>query len=355
MGNTEGAESLGALGRAAAGCGDAAGRCHIRRVGSGRRPGGPAPQYLGPDRGPDVRRTNRAYGDPPPRRRRPGRRRGYETADLYDPATGTFTPTGSMSVARTNATATLLQSGEVLVAGGVDNTGRQVASAELYDPATGTFTPTGSMHTARSGHTADAARRRQGARRRGRLQPPRFCNAGSFLDNLTSAELYNPKTGTWTVTGSMHFEREYFTATLLAERTVLVAGGFASCDDDFCSDNRQAEIYNPTTGTWSITGSMHVAREQFTATLLTDGEVLVGRRPERGWVQRKREDLFRGGALQPRRRGPGPRRARCPSRGSARPRSCCPEPDGCSPPAGRATPPARSSSRHWASGCRRGR
>jgi N-acetylneuraminic acid mutarotase len=102
-----------------------------------------------------------------------------------------------------------------------------------------------------------------------------FCDSGSFLDNLTSAELYNPKTGTWSVTGSMHFEREYFTATLLQNGRVLVAGGFANCDDDFCSDNRQAEIYNPATGTWSVTGSMHVAREQFTATLLTDGEVLA--------------------------------------------------------------------------------
>ena len=201
---------------------------------------------------------------------------GAETADLYDPSTGTFTPTGSMSVTRTNATATLLPSGNVLVAGGVDSRGRQLASAELYDPATGTFTPTGSMHTARSGQTAtllgDGKVLVAGG---GCNKGHGFCNAGSFLDNLASAELYNPKTGTWNVTGSMHFERQYFTATLLGDGDVLVAGGFASCDDSFCSDNRQAELYDPKMGTWSVTGSMHEAREQSTATLLGNGEVLV--------------------------------------------------------------------------------
>jgi hypothetical protein len=200
---------------------------------------------------------------------------GTNTAELYDPARGTFTPTGSMSVARTDATATLLSSGDVLVAGGVDTRGRQVASAELYDPATGTFTPTGSMGTARSGHTATLLPNGKVLVAGGGCNHRGDCDSGSFLDNLRSAELYNPKTGTWSPTGSMHFEREYFTATLLHDGRVLVAGGFATCDDDFCSDNRHAELYDPASGTWSVTGSMHKAREQFTATLLTDGEVLV--------------------------------------------------------------------------------
>jgi Kelch motif/Galactose oxidase, central domain len=201
---------------------------------------------------------------------------GTKTADLFDPSTGTFAPTGSMSVDRSDATATLLPDGGVLIAGGIDSRGRQVQSAELFDPSTGAFTPTGSMHTARSGQTATLLDNGRvlvaggGCNRGGG-----FCNAGSFLDNLSSAEVYNPKTGTWSITGSMHDPRQYFTATLLGDGDVLAAGGFAQCDDSFCSDNRQAELYDPAKGTWSLTGSMLVAREQFTATLLTNGEVLA--------------------------------------------------------------------------------
>ena len=270
------AESLGALGRADTRRGAAARRGRIRRVGSGGSPDGATAQHLVPDRGEmSVARAGQtatllpdgdvlvAGG-------------GTRTAELYNPSTGAFTPTGSMSVARTDATATLLPSGEVLVAGGVGSRGRQLASAEIYNPSTGTFNPTGSMHTARSGHTATLLGNGKvlvagGGCNKGHGN----CDAGSFLDNLRSAELYNPKTGTWSTTGSMQFEREYFAATLLGDGDVLVAGGFATCDDDFCSDNRQAELYDPKTGTWSATGSMQRAREQFSATLLANGDVLV--------------------------------------------------------------------------------
>ena len=132
------------------------------------------------------------------------------------------------------------------------------------------------MHTARSGQTATLLGDGKVLVAGGGCNKGRgFCNAGSFLDNLSSAELYDPEKGIWSVTGSMHFERQYFTATLLGDGDVLVAGGFASCDDSFCSDNRQAELYDPKVGTWSVTGSMHEAREQFSATLLANGDVLV--------------------------------------------------------------------------------
>ncbi len=200
---------------------------------------------------------------------------GSATAELYDPATRAFTPTGPMPVAVTDATATLLPGGDVLVAGGRHGS-RQVASAELYDPAGGTWTATGSMHVARSGQTAtllpDGKVLVAGGGCNGQGNG---CDAGSFLSNLTSAELYDPATGRWSVTGAMRIGRQFQTATLLSDGKVLVAGGFVSCDDDFCSDTKTAELYDPGTGTWAGTGSMHAAREQQTATLLRTGQVLA--------------------------------------------------------------------------------
>ena len=207
---------------------------------------------------------------------------GTATAELYHPAGGTWSPTGSMSIARTDATATLLPNGRVLVAGGCCQPGNPYAglsSAELYDPMTGKWTLTGSMNKGRSQFTATLLDNGDvlvaGGDCNGSLSVPYGCDAGSFLVNQRTAELYDPATATWTLTGSMSAGRALHTATLLPNGEVLVTGGFNSCDDDFCTDLSDAQIYDPVTGRWLHTASMHAAREQQTATLLPDGDVLV--------------------------------------------------------------------------------
>jgi hypothetical protein len=171
-------------------------------------------------------------------------------------APGSGSTTGSMAAGRASHTATLLPNGQVLVAGGYynDGTAQALRSAELYDPKAGTWSATNSMYFDRLSHTATL------------LPSGKVLVTGGSYPYLSdnTCELYDPATGAWSNANPMYGSRSSHTATLLPNGKVLVAGGVSIC-----------ELYNPATGTWALTGPLPDARALHTATLLRNGKVLV--------------------------------------------------------------------------------
>jgi hypothetical protein len=194
-------------------------------------------------------------------------------SELYDPAVDSFVRSGSMVGGGGFDTATLLKDGRVLFAGGRGaaqpggTNPAYLASAEIYDPATGEFTRTGSLTTPRQ--QSQAVRLSDG---RVLVVGGNAGNAGDQVHLLAAAELFDPATGKFTPTGSMQNSRSEFTATLLQDGRVLVAGGQGDCSAGACET---AEIYDPATGTFTGTGSMEYWRMGHASVLLEDGRVLV--------------------------------------------------------------------------------
>jgi hypothetical protein len=188
-------------------------------------------------------------------------------AAVYEPASGTFSETGAPSIARSLSTLTTLADGRVLLAGGFltpemfedpeQAALADPASAEIWDPANGRFERTGQMSVGRYGHTATL------------LPDGRVLLAGGELD--ATAELYDPQTGAFhAVNDKMSTARLYAAAAQLADGRVLVTGG--STGDSVSSG---AELFDPSTQTFSVVGPMAVGRAEHTATTLGDGRVLV--------------------------------------------------------------------------------
>jgi hypothetical protein len=187
------------------------------------------------------------------------------SAELYDPASGTWSDTGSMLKPQAGFPPTLLLDGRVLV-GDVDDPDPatdddEIAGAEVYDPANGTWSSAGNVCF---GDTATLLRD-------GRVLG--ICQSGP--------QVYDPDGGTWSATGTMIAPRHYHTATMLRDGKVLVAGG--SDGGDIPVD--AVELYDPGTGSWTAIQNTHFDPPSCVgcsgggawATLLQDGTLLLMR------------------------------------------------------------------------------
>ena len=196
------------------------------------------------------------------------------SAEIYNPATNTWTATGSLNIARRSATATLLNDGRVFVAGGNDRASATsslpMASCEIYNPATGLFTLTGNMTTPRASHSAV------------------LLNDGTVLLNggsnglgtafpTTLAEIYDPVANTFTAVGPSRFPHLAQVGVKLRDGRVLLPGTYYNLTHTAEGGNMspECEIYDPVTRTFSVTGSMLMKRIDIGAQLLLDGTALV--------------------------------------------------------------------------------
>jgi N-acetylneuraminic acid mutarotase len=189
-------------------------------------------------------------------------------ADLYNPATNSFSAASAMGSARGAPAAILLPGGKVLVAGGADGSGSPLSSAEVYNPASNSWANTAnSMSSPRIAPTISL------------LPNGKVLIAGGESQTTpstavtASADIYDPSTNSFTPAASMHAGRVLGEQTTLGTGQVLVAGG-ASISGGSTSVLQGAEVYDPATNTWNSTGSLNESRAAQGQVLLPSGQVL---------------------------------------------------------------------------------
>lgn len=203
-----------------------------------------------------------------------------DSAEVFDPASGDWRPVGAMSVRRFAHEAVPLLDGRVLVFGGQG--GPITTSADVYDPASESFSPVGPMGVPRA--FADAVRLLDG---RVLVAGGLDSTSGTLSSRIErSAEIFDPATDTWSPAADMNAQRQLHTLTLLSDGRVLAVGGFGF-DSEVDQDTlRSAEVYDPASDQWSPTGPLAVSRDQHAALRLEGGDVLVcggfGQDPTRG-------------------------------------------------------------------------
>jgi N-acetylneuraminic acid mutarotase len=198
-----------------------------------------------------------------------------DTVDIYNPNTGIFTATGNMNKPRVGFSATRLSNGKVLAAGGATDTELATNTAEIYDPVTGTWSTTGSMKQGRQQHSAVLLRDGTVLVSGGNID--RTPCADLCVNTLAESEIYNPSTGQWKAVGDMTIARSFFTTTMLSNGKVLAIGGRIHTGPDYFDYKAiaWADLYDPTTKKWNATGTMSISREDHSAVLLNNGKVLV--------------------------------------------------------------------------------
>ncbi|EIE23307.1 galactose oxidase [Coccomyxa subellipsoidea C-169] len=187
-----------------------------------------------------------------------------DSAELYNPVTGAWAVTGAMAAARAGFQTATLSTGDVLAAGGTTTGFGTLSSSEIYSPSTGLWSPTGALTSPRVSFSMVL------------LQNGNLLAAGGVngATTLASTEVYNPFSGTWTSTGPMTTPRGSFQMVGLPNGNVLAAGG-SSNSNDINGELASAEIYDVATGTWTATGSMATKRSNFQMVLLADGTVVA--------------------------------------------------------------------------------
>jgi hypothetical protein len=189
----------------------------------------------------------------------------FDSVEIYHTATGTWSPAANMNEFRAAAVSVRLPSGRVMVMGGDGLTGT-LASAEIYDPRTNTWTETAPMLSARSEDFLAAV---------SRTAHPKVLVAGGFGADgnpTASAELYDVRSDTWTAVASMNEARGEYDWVRLKSGKFLVAGGCCTSDGNPISS---AEIFDPVADTWTLTGALNVARFDPSLVMLRTGKVLA--------------------------------------------------------------------------------